>query len=95
MVQATEILKKQGFLQPTPGYKSKGFVRKGLPKFTVPATEEVRRRTEAEILDPMAKIGQHVGTPVPGGEGMGREWAGANRKRAGSMCLHPTGTRAT
>ncbi|TQB76114.1 DNA binding protein [Monascus purpureus] len=59
VIQVTDLLRKQGFLQPTPGYKSKGFLRKGLPKFNIPQSEDVRRRMEREILDPMAKIRHH------------------------------------
>lgn len=60
MVQITDLLRKQGFLHPTPGYKSKGFLRKGLPKFSIPHDEDIKQKMEREILDPMAKIRHHV-----------------------------------
>ncbi|PYI29228.1 hypothetical protein BP00DRAFT_437798 [Aspergillus indologenus CBS 114.80] len=59
IVQMTELLRKRELLEATPGYKSKGFSRKGLPKFFIPASEDVQRTIEEEILDPMLKIRHH------------------------------------
>lgn len=56
----TELLRKRELLEATPGYKSKGFSRRGLPKFFIPASEDVQRTIEEEILDPMLKIRHHV-----------------------------------
>lgn len=68
MVQVTDLLKKQGFLQATPGNKSKGFLEKGLPKYSIPQSQEVREKIRREIFDPLAKIEHHVsfGTNVLG-----------------------------
>ncbi|KAL2869854.1 putative meiosis specific protein Hop1 [Aspergillus lucknowensis] len=55
----TSFLVKEGFLRPTPGYKARGFMLKGLPKFTVPESEEIRQRIWQEIMDPRMKIGHH------------------------------------
>ncbi|OJJ40271.1 hypothetical protein ASPWEDRAFT_33619 [Aspergillus wentii DTO 134E9] len=59
VIQITDLLRKYNFLQPTSGYKSKGFLQKGLPKYSIPRSERIRRRLEQEILDPMTKIGHH------------------------------------
>ncbi|KNG84254.1 putative meiosis specific protein Hop1 [Aspergillus nomiae NRRL 13137] len=56
IIQITDILKKKGFVQPTPGYKLKGFARRGLPKYSVPQSENVRQRLKREIFHPMVKI---------------------------------------
>ncbi|KAF4225365.1 hypothetical protein CNMCM6805_008610 [Aspergillus fumigatiaffinis] len=63
IVQITDILKKQNVLQPTPGYKQKGFLRKGLPKFKISPSEEIQQKMKEEILNPMAKIGHHYVLP--------------------------------
>ncbi|KAL2814837.1 HORMA domain-containing protein [Aspergillus cavernicola] len=59
IVRITNFLKEEGFLQPTFGYKAKGFMRKGLPKFSVPESEDIRQRIRQEIMDPMVKIKHH------------------------------------
>ncbi|KAB8079477.1 meiosis specific protein Hop1 [Aspergillus leporis] len=59
IIQITDILKKQKFLQPTPGYKLKGFSRRGLPKFSITQSDDVRQRMAREILHPMVKIQHH------------------------------------
>lgn len=64
-VQITDLLKKRGFIRPTPGYKAKGFVRKGLPKFGLVPSDDVYRRMEREIFEPMLKIHNHVSGFVP------------------------------
>ncbi|KAB8273398.1 meiosis specific protein Hop1 [Aspergillus minisclerotigenes] len=56
IIQITDILKKKGFVQPTPGYKLKGFARRGLPKYSIPQSENIRQRLKKEILYPMVKI---------------------------------------
>ncbi|KKK13584.1 hypothetical protein AOCH_002751 [Aspergillus ochraceoroseus] len=65
VIQITNRLRKEGFLQPTPGSKSKGFLRKGLPKFRVPHSEDIRQRMKREILDPMVKIQHHYTKQFP------------------------------
>ncbi|KAN0083657.1 HORMA domain containing protein [Elaphomyces granulatus] len=59
VVQVTDLLRKQGFLQATPGCKSKGFLEKGLPKYSIPRSPEMKERIRREILDPMVKIKHH------------------------------------
>ncbi|KAE8386892.1 meiosis specific protein Hop1 [Aspergillus alliaceus] len=59
IIQITEILKKQGYLQPTPGYKMKGFARRGLPKYSLSQSENVRQRLTREVFHPMVKIKHH------------------------------------
>ncbi|UDD55818.1 hypothetical protein AFCA_003405 [Aspergillus flavus] len=56
IIQITDILKKKGFVQPTPGYKLKGFARRGLPKYSIPQSENIRQRLKKEIFHPMVKI---------------------------------------
>ncbi|KAE8132254.1 meiosis specific protein Hop1 [Aspergillus pseudotamarii] len=56
IIQITDILKKKGFIQPTPGYKLKGFARRGLPKYSIPQSENVRQSLKKEIFHPMVKI---------------------------------------
>ncbi|KAM0094498.1 hypothetical protein ACP6JD_001963 [Aspergillus fumigatus] len=63
IIQITDILKKQNILQPTPGYKQKGFLKKGLPKFKISPSEEIQQKMKEEILNPMAKIGHHYVLP--------------------------------
>jgi hypothetical protein len=63
VVQVTDLLRKQGFLQATPGCKSKGFLEKGLPKYSIPRSPEMKERIRREILDPMVKIKHHVNPP--------------------------------
>ncbi|KAF3490534.1 uncharacterized protein GIQ15_00051 [Arthroderma uncinatum] len=63
VVQITELLRKNGFLQPTPGSKQRGFAEKGLPRFRVPDSEETRRRLRQEIFNPLAKISHHYMVP--------------------------------
>lgn len=60
MVQITDMLKKEGFIQATPGSKSKGFSKKGIPKYRVPMTSVMRERLRHEIFNPLAKIEHHV-----------------------------------
>lgn len=60
MIQVTDLLKKQGLLQATPGNKSKGFLDKGLPKYSIPQSDEIRERIRRKIFDPLAKIEHHV-----------------------------------
>ncbi|PYH94719.1 hypothetical protein BO71DRAFT_409099 [Aspergillus ellipticus CBS 707.79] len=59
VVQITDLLKKRKLLQPTSGYKSKGFLRRGLPKFSIPALKDAEQRLQEEILSPMIKIQHH------------------------------------
>ncbi|EEQ30460.1 conserved hypothetical protein [Microsporum canis CBS 113480] len=63
VVQITDLLRKNGFLQATPGSKSRGFAEKGLPKFRVPDSEETRQRLRNEIFNPLAKISHHYIIP--------------------------------
>ncbi|KLJ10566.1 hypothetical protein EMPG_14052 [Blastomyces silverae] len=63
IVQITDMLRKQGFLLATPGSKSKGFVEKGLPKFTLSSETAVRQRLRNEIFNPLAKISHHYNLP--------------------------------
>ncbi|PWY94465.1 meiosis specific protein Hop1 [Aspergillus sclerotioniger CBS 115572] len=65
IVQITEILRKRKFLQPTPGNKAKGFLRKGLPKFIIPSSEKTQQRLQEEILNPMIKIQHHYAQDSP------------------------------
>ncbi|PYH46883.1 putative meiosis specific protein Hop1 [Aspergillus saccharolyticus JOP 1030-1] len=64
VIQMTDVLRKRELLEATPGYKSKGFIRRGLPKFFIPDSEEVRRTIQEEILDPMLKIRHHYKLPI-------------------------------
>ncbi|EFQ97393.1 hypothetical protein MGYG_00433 [Nannizzia gypsea CBS 118893] len=63
VVQITDLLRKNGFLQPTPGSKSRGFAEKGLPRFRVPGSEEIKHRLRNEIFNPLAKISHHYTIP--------------------------------
>ncbi|KAL2009742.1 hypothetical protein VTN00DRAFT_5549 [Thermoascus crustaceus] len=66
VIQVTDLLKKQGLLQATPGNKSKGFLEKGLPKYSIPQSDEIRERIRREIFDPLAKIEHHyIRAPIP------------------------------
>ncbi|GAB1216700.1 hypothetical protein ATERTT37_005918 [Aspergillus terreus] len=65
-----EAAMKRGFIRPTPGYKAKGFVRKGLPKFGLVPSDDVYRRMEREIFEPMLKIHNHAADVTPEGPGM-------------------------
>lgn len=60
IVQITDMLRKQGFLLATPGSKSKGFLEKGLPKFTLSTEPAIKERLRNEIFNPLAKISHHV-----------------------------------
>ncbi|KAG5303472.1 meiosis specific protein Hop1 [Histoplasma capsulatum G186AR] len=59
IVQITDMLRKQGFLLATPGSKSKGFLEKGLPKFTLSTEPAIKERLRNEIFNPLAKISHH------------------------------------
>lgn len=59
-VQVTDLLKKQGYLQDTPGSKKKGFAKTGLSRFMVPDSERVRQRLREEIFNPWVKLAHHV-----------------------------------
>ncbi|RMJ22644.1 meiosis specific protein Hop1 [Aspergillus sp. HF37] len=59
VVQITDLLKRRGFIQPTSGYKRKGFHQSGLPKYHIPRVGDVHRRMEREVLDPLVKIQHH------------------------------------
>ncbi|KAL1956286.1 hypothetical protein VTO42DRAFT_7459 [Malbranchea cinnamomea] len=63
IVQITDMLRRRGFLQATPGSKSKGFLSKGLPKFTVPDSPEIRDKLKKEIFNPLSKISHHYIVP--------------------------------
>ncbi|OAT02764.1 meiosis specific protein Hop1 [Blastomyces dermatitidis ER-3] len=63
IVQITDMLRKQGFLLATPGSKSKGFLEKGLPKFTLSTETAVKQRLRNEIFNPLAKITHHYNLP--------------------------------
>ncbi|PGH04661.1 hypothetical protein GX51_03328 [Blastomyces parvus] len=63
IVQITDMLRKQGFLLATPGSKSKGFLEKGLPKFTLSTETAVKERLRNEIFNPLAKISHHYNLP--------------------------------
>ncbi|KAJ9401058.1 hypothetical protein DTO282F9_2006 [Paecilomyces variotii] len=56
VVQVENFLRKQGFIRPTPGNKSKGFLTTGLPKYTIPQSPESKQRMRREIFNPVAKI---------------------------------------
>ncbi|GAD92959.1 meiosis specific protein Hop1, putative [Paecilomyces variotii No. 5] len=56
VVQVENLLKKQGFIRPTPGNKSRGFLATGLPKYTIPQSPENKVRMRREIFNPVAKI---------------------------------------
>lgn len=60
VIQITDLLRKKGILRPTQGYKAKGFLQKGLPKFSVSASDDVRQTIDKEILDPMLNIKRYV-----------------------------------
>ncbi|EAW06931.1 putative meiosis specific protein Hop1 [Aspergillus clavatus NRRL 1] len=66
VIQITDILKKQNILQPTPGYKQKGFLRRGLPKFNIPSSDQIQLKIKNEIFNPMTKIGHHYNQKVSG-----------------------------
>ncbi|OJD23228.1 hypothetical protein ACJ73_05419 [Blastomyces percursus] len=63
IVQITDMLRKLGFLLATPGSKSKGFLEKGLPKFTLSTETAVKQRLRNEIFNPLAKITHHYNLP--------------------------------
>ncbi|OAL62938.1 hypothetical protein A7C99_5323 [Trichophyton rubrum] len=63
VVQITDLLRKNGFLEPTPGSKRRGFAEKGLPRFRVPDSENIRHRLRNEIFNPLAKISHHYMIP--------------------------------
>ncbi|KAE8148245.1 meiosis specific protein Hop1 [Aspergillus avenaceus] len=67
IVQITDMLKRQGFIRPTPGYKLKGFARRGLPRYSVPLSENIRQRLVREITHPMVKIQHHYAQLGPHG----------------------------
>ncbi len=50
-------------MQPTPGYKPKECIRKGLPTFIVPEKPKVREIIQRDIMNPMVKIEHHVSSP--------------------------------
>ncbi|KAL4912543.1 HORMA domain-containing protein [Aspergillus aurantiobrunneus] len=57
-----EFLKRKGIMHPTPGYKPKECLRRGLPTFIVPDREDIHQRIQREIMDPMVKIKHHYTT---------------------------------
>ncbi|OAX77564.1 hypothetical protein ACJ72_08136, partial [Emergomyces africanus] len=63
IVQITDMLRKQGFLHATPGSKSKGFLEKGLPKFTLSTGFTIKEKLRNEIFNPLAKISHHYDLP--------------------------------
>ncbi|OJD10318.1 hypothetical protein AJ78_08626 [Emergomyces pasteurianus Ep9510] len=63
IVQITDMLRKQGFLHATPGSKSKGFLEKGLPKFTLSTEFTIKEKLRNEIFNPLAKISHHYALP--------------------------------
>ncbi|EGD93486.1 hypothetical protein TESG_01030 [Trichophyton tonsurans CBS 112818] len=63
VVQITDLLRKNSFLEPTPGSKRRGFAEKGLPRFRVPDSENIRHRLRNEIFNPLAKISHHYMIP--------------------------------
>ncbi|PGG99064.1 hypothetical protein AJ79_08698 [Helicocarpus griseus UAMH5409] len=63
IVQITDLLRKQGLLDATPGSKSKGFLEKGLPKFTLSKAPSIREKLRNEIFNPLAKIAHHYIMP--------------------------------
>ncbi|KKZ60919.1 hypothetical protein EMCG_00680 [[Emmonsia] crescens] len=63
IVQITDLLRKQGFMHATPGSKSKGFLEKGLPKFTLSTEPAIKERLRNEIFNPLAKISHHYNLP--------------------------------
>ncbi|KAK2802102.1 hypothetical protein FQN50_007466 [Emmonsiellopsis sp. PD_5] len=64
IVQITDLLRKQGLLHATPGSKSKGFLEKGLPKFTLSTTPAMKDKIRKEIFNPLAKISHHYYIPT-------------------------------
>ncbi|RJE20030.1 meiosis specific protein Hop1 [Aspergillus sclerotialis] len=64
VLQITDLLKKRGFIQPTHGYKRKGFPQSGLPKYHIPHSEEVNQKIQNEVFDPLVKIGHHYSIRV-------------------------------
>lgn len=65
VIQITDILKRRKFIQPTPGYKRKGFPQSGQPKYRVACSDDIHHRIQREVFDPLAKIGHHVSIRVP------------------------------
>ncbi|KAK2744023.1 DNA binding protein [Myotisia sp. PD_48] len=59
IVQVIGVLKKKKLISATPGSKSRGFAAKKLPKFSIPASEEVKKILRQEIFNPLAKISHH------------------------------------
>ncbi|KAL4892689.1 HORMA domain-containing protein [Aspergillus ambiguus] len=95
-VQITDLLKKRNFIQPTPGYKAKGFVRKGLPKFGLVSSGDVYSRMDREIFEPMLNIYHHYTRQASGSApersklGIGYEhgsWGRPNEKVEDSQTL--------
>lgn len=64
VIQITDILKRRKFIQPTPGYKRKGFPQSGQPKYRVACSDDIHHRIQNEVFDPLAKIGHHVSIQV-------------------------------
>ncbi|KAK2739734.1 DNA binding protein [Onygenales sp. PD_40] len=64
IVQITDLLRKQGLLHATPGSKSKGFLEKGLPKFTLSTTPAMKDKIRKDIFNPLAKISHHYYIPT-------------------------------
>ncbi|KAL3475470.1 HORMA domain-containing protein [Aspergillus californicus] len=56
IVRITNQLVAKELLKPTFGYKMKGFLKKGLPKYTIPDLEDVRLTIHKKIMDPMVEI---------------------------------------
>lgn len=56
----TDVLKKEKIILPTPGYKAKGFIRKGLPKYSIFPSDDVYQRMDRDIFGPMLKIQHYV-----------------------------------
>ncbi|KAI9370851.1 HORMA domain-containing protein [Aspergillus egyptiacus] len=59
IARITDSLREMGILQPTPGHKMKGFMKRGLPRYRINESEEIHEKIQKDIMDPMAKIKHH------------------------------------
>lgn len=61
VVQITDLLKKQGYIQANPRSKAKGAVTTGKAPYRVPLmSTDIREKLRSEVFNPLAKIGHHV-----------------------------------
>ena len=57
VVQVRDLLKKRGFLRPTPASRSRN---QRLPMFRIPDSPAIREKLKKEIFNPLANISHYV-----------------------------------